>query len=168
MPWVYILECSDKSFYTGSTWDLPHRFKEHADGKACAHTRRRRPVKLAWAQEFERIDDAYVVEHQIKGWSRQKKIALIEGTLELLPHLSSEGMTASRRPLTAGARRRVELNTVSIEEGRILEGHHAGFDPSPLDAVTKQTQRSWKPRSQRFSRLRNGAELVPEQSSPEV
>ena len=47
-----------------------------------------RPVVLAWAQECEHIEDAFVLEHKIKGWRRDKKLALIEGRLKDLPALS--------------------------------------------------------------------------------
>ncbi len=43
---------------------------------------------VAWAQECEHIEDAFVLEHKIKGWRRDKKLALIEGRLQDLPALS--------------------------------------------------------------------------------
>ncbi|NYE36453.1 putative GIY-YIG superfamily endonuclease [Nocardioides cavernae] len=46
MPHVYILQCSDGSFYVGSTWDLERRVSEHNLGLGAAYTRRRRPVTL--------------------------------------------------------------------------------------------------------------------------
>lgn len=91
MPWVYILECRDKSFYVGSTVELVHRFGQHLRGEV-AYTRRRRPLLLAWLQEFERVDDAFVVEHQLKGWGRKKRLALIEGRFDLLHRLSTSGV----------------------------------------------------------------------------
>jgi putative endonuclease len=56
-----------------------------------AFTKSRRPVVLAWAQECEHIDDAYVLEHKIKGWRREKKLALIKGSYSDLPRLSRSG-----------------------------------------------------------------------------
>ncbi len=58
MPWTYILECSDGSFYVGSTRHLERRLFEHDEGLGAAYTKRRRPVRLVWAADFERIDDA--------------------------------------------------------------------------------------------------------------
>jgi predicted GIY-YIG superfamily endonuclease len=63
MPWVYILRCADDSFYVGSTRDLESRLQQHATGGGDAYTRSRRPLELAWAQECEHIEDAYVLEH---------------------------------------------------------------------------------------------------------
>jgi hypothetical protein len=46
------------------------------------------PVSLVWAEEFETISEAFAIEHQIKGWRRAKKEALIRGRFELLPELA--------------------------------------------------------------------------------
>ena len=74
MPYAYIVECADGSFYVGSTWDLERRIFEHNEGVGAAYTRRRRrrPVRLVWAGEFERIDEALSMEKRIQGWSRAK------------------------------------------------------------------------------------------------
>ncbi|WP_130176630.1 GIY-YIG nuclease family protein [Cryobacterium sp. SO1] len=89
MPFMYILECADGSFYVGSTWDLERRLAQHntAD-QGAAYTRRRRPVRLVYCEQSESIADAYAREKQIQGWSRAKRIALIEGRLGDLPGLS--------------------------------------------------------------------------------
>jgi putative endonuclease len=76
--YVYILECSDGSFYTGSTIDLDKRIKEHEDGKGANHTKKRLPIILIYFEKFTRIDEAFYREKQIQGWSRNKKTALIE------------------------------------------------------------------------------------------
>ena len=75
---VYILECSDGSFYTGSTVDLELRITQHQKGFGANHTKKRLPVKLVYYETFQRIDDAFYREKQIQGWSRNKKLALIE------------------------------------------------------------------------------------------
>jgi putative endonuclease len=62
-----------------------------AIGCAEAYTKTRRPFSLVWAQECDHIEDAYVPEHKIKGWRREKKIALIEGRFGDLPRLSRAG-----------------------------------------------------------------------------
>src|ERR1700712_1795784 len=95
MPWTYILRCADGSFYVGSARDLDNRMTQHAAGTADSYTESRRPVTLVWAHESERIDEAYVLERKIKGWRREKRIALIEGRFADLPGLSSSG---SHRP----------------------------------------------------------------------
>ncbi|PKH42125.1 putative endonuclease [Nocardioides alpinus] len=88
MAWTYILECSDGSFYVGSTVHLEQRLYQHQEGLGAAYTKRRRPVKLVWAADFARVDEAYFYEKQIQGWSRAKRIALIEGREEDLPELA--------------------------------------------------------------------------------
>lgn len=85
---VYILECSDSSYYTGSTIDIEKRLNEHQDGKAANHTKKNLPVRLVYVEEFQRIDDAFYREKQIQGWSRKKKEALINGKHNMLPELS--------------------------------------------------------------------------------
>jgi putative endonuclease len=85
---VYILLCADGSFYTGSTNDLERRMLEHQNGEGANHTRKRLPVELVYTEEYDRIDEAYYRERQIHGWSRDKKIALIEGRNEDLPELA--------------------------------------------------------------------------------
>ncbi len=77
MPHMYILECSDKSFYVGSTVNIERRLWEHQNGLGAVYTKKRLPVKLVFAEEFERIDEAFALEKQVQNWSRKKRIALI-------------------------------------------------------------------------------------------
>ena len=97
MPWVYILQCRDDSYYVGSTVDLERRVWEHQEGLGAAYTRRRRPVRLVWSASYARIDEAFAFEKQIQGWSRQKRRALIEGRMEDLGWLASRGYAAQKR-----------------------------------------------------------------------
>ena len=85
MAYVYILKCSDGSFYTGSTTDLDRRLAEHEFGEGGAYTRRRRPVELVWWSESASLAEAYGWERRIHGWSRAKKLLLIEGRYDELP-----------------------------------------------------------------------------------
>ena len=85
---MYILECSDGSYYTGSTKYLDVRFLQHQNGEGANYTKTRLPVKLVYHEEFQRIDEAFYREKQVQGWSRKKKQALINGHYELLPKLS--------------------------------------------------------------------------------
>jgi putative endonuclease len=84
---MYILRCHDASLYVGSTIDLLRRMGQHADGLV-AYTRRRRPLELAYWEEFTRIDDAFAREKQVQGWGRAKRLALIDGFPGDLPALS--------------------------------------------------------------------------------
>jgi len=85
---VYILHCSDGSYYTGLTEDLEIRLVQHQAGEVPGYTKSRRPVKLVFSDEFSSMDDAINRERQIKGWSRSKKEALIAGDWEGLAELS--------------------------------------------------------------------------------
>jgi len=82
MYYVYILRCSDDSYYVGSTHDLEYRLEEHLAGTYPGYTSHRLPVELMWSSEFPTEHDAFLTERQIKGWSRAKKEALIRGNLE--------------------------------------------------------------------------------------
>jgi putative endonuclease len=92
--WVYILECSDGSFYVGSTVHLEHRLWEHNAGLGAAYTRHRLPVRLLWSAHYERIDEAFAFEKQVQGWSRRKRRALIEGRLGDLGWMGSRSYQA--------------------------------------------------------------------------
>jgi putative endonuclease len=85
---MYILECADGSYYTGSTGNLEIRLAQHQAGKGANHTKKRLPVKLVYFEEFDRIDEAFYREKQVQGWSRRKKEALINGEFDKLPKLS--------------------------------------------------------------------------------
>jgi len=87
--YVYILECSDGSYYTGHTDDIDQRVSEHKLGsiKKC-YTYMRRPVKVVYVAEFPTRDEAFTAERQIKGWCRRKKQALINNECYLLKYLS--------------------------------------------------------------------------------
>ncbi len=75
--WMYILRCSDDSYYTGSTNNLELRLTQHQKGEGANHTKKRLPVELIYFEEYERIDLAFYREKQVQGWSRKKKEALI-------------------------------------------------------------------------------------------
>ena len=90
MAFTYIVQCSDGTYYVGSTHDLEHRMWQHNDSvEGAAYTRRRRPVQLVWSHEFEHIGAAFAFEKQVQGWSRAKREALIRGEFDALPDLAS-------------------------------------------------------------------------------
>ncbi|HLB94174.1 MAG TPA: GIY-YIG nuclease family protein, partial [Candidatus Babeliales bacterium] len=76
---VYILKCSDGSYYTGHTDDLEKRLSEHQNNFYPCYTSKKLPVKLVYSQSFDSRDDAFISERKIKNWSRCKKEALIRG-----------------------------------------------------------------------------------------
>ena len=95
MPYMYILRCSDGSYYTGSTVDIERRLAEHQEGLGAEYTKHRRPVTIAFAQWHERVDDAFESEKRVQGWSRAKKEALMRGDDAVIQRLS-------RRPRSGG------------------------------------------------------------------
>ncbi|TLY29653.1 MAG: GIY-YIG nuclease family protein [Nitrospirae bacterium] len=87
--YVYLLRCSDNSFYVGSTLDLKGRVKAHNQGRGAAYTFRRRPVRLVYSEAFQSEAEPVARERQVKGWSRGKKEALVAGDLQRLKRLSA-------------------------------------------------------------------------------
>ena len=85
---VYILKCSDGSYYTGVTNDPERRFAEHQQGQCDGYTRSRRPVEMVWISEEMDILSAIENEKRIKGWRREKKEAIINDEWDKLPGLS--------------------------------------------------------------------------------
>jgi len=86
--YMYILECSDGSYYIGRTTDLELRLQQHQSGEGANHTKKRLPVTLVYYEVYSRIDEAFYREKQVQGWSRKKKEALINGNPELFPQLA--------------------------------------------------------------------------------
>jgi len=86
--YLYILECNDGTYYTGSTKNLEKRLQEHASSLGANYTKKKLPVKLVYFEEYTRIDEAFFREKQIQGWSHSKKKALIEGRNNDLPNLA--------------------------------------------------------------------------------
>ena len=91
LSYVYILLCSDNTYYVGVTSNLEKRIEEHILGKYYeSYTHRRRPVQLVYYTSFTDIVIAIEYEKKIKKWSKQKKLALIEGRYGDLPNLSKK------------------------------------------------------------------------------
>ena len=79
MYFLYILKCSDQTFYTGITTNIERRIKEHNNSKLGAkYTKVRRPVKLVYSKEFENRSFASIEEARIKKLSRVQKIEFIK------------------------------------------------------------------------------------------
>jgi predicted GIY-YIG superfamily endonuclease len=86
--YVYILECSDGTYYTGHTDNLDQRMAQHTDGTGSRYTSKRRPLNLLWATDCQTREEAWELERRLHGWSRAKKQALMRGDFEALPDLS--------------------------------------------------------------------------------
>ncbi len=76
---TYIVECSDKTYYTGYTNDLEKRVKRHNQGLASKYTRARLPVTLVWKKEYRQFKSAFKTEIIIKQLTRLQKEALVRG-----------------------------------------------------------------------------------------
>ncbi len=95
---VYLLRCADGSFYCGTAHkSLEARVNEHNAGALAGYTATRRPVELVWHQAFQRATDAIAMERRIKGWSRRKKIALIEGDRDGLKRAARKDFSCEER-----------------------------------------------------------------------
>ena len=86
--YVYILRCSDGSYYTGHTDNLESRLAAHQSGRFGGYTHTRLPVTLVFTQEFPTREEALASERRIKGWSRAKKETLMAGDWGRLAHWS--------------------------------------------------------------------------------
>jgi putative endonuclease len=88
--YVYILQCSDESYYTGVTNNIYRRLSEHNSGlHPESYTATRRPLELVFVQKFKYINQAIAFEKQVKGWSRKKKEAIIQDNWEALKELAA-------------------------------------------------------------------------------
>ena len=86
---MYILECSDKSYYTGVTNNLEKRIGEHNSGyDSKSYRYNRRPVVLKFSQQFHDIIQTIALEKQIKEWTRKKKEAFMNEQWQELIKLS--------------------------------------------------------------------------------
>ena len=78
--YVYIVECADRSLYTGITTDVQRRLSEHnSSSKSAKYTRSRRPVILVWSKQVRNRSEASIEEARIKRLSRKQKLELIQG-----------------------------------------------------------------------------------------
>ncbi len=84
---VYLLRCSDGSYYCGQTDDIENRLQQHYAGEI-GYTSTRKPVVLVWQGEFDTRVGAIAFERQLKGWSRAKKEALIAGDWDRIQQLA--------------------------------------------------------------------------------
>ena len=116
--YVYILRCSDDSYYTGHTDNVESRVHKHDAGEVDSYTRSRRPVRLVFSQEFPTREEALAAERQIKGWRRAKKEAIIAGRWDLLGALSVSALTP--RPASSFELRTLDSRVVSLSNHEVL------------------------------------------------
>lgn len=77
--YVYIVECSDGTYYTGYSTDVDRRVKQHNNGNGAKYTASRRPVELVYVEKYIDQSDAMSREYEIKQFSRRKKERLVDG-----------------------------------------------------------------------------------------
>ena len=118
MFFVYLLRCSDNSYYCGQTDSVDSRLQQHQEGKI-GYTSTRKPVELVWQGEFETRAGAIEFEQQIKGWSRAKKEALIRGDWEGIKQLAK-----SNNPVRAELVEALENPSISSGRTAIKERGH--------------------------------------------
>lgn len=118
--YVYMLKCSDGSYYTGHTDNIEARISQHKQGliKNC-YTSTRLPVELVFHQDFGSRDEAFAAERKIKGWSRQKKEALIKKDWQLISLLAKKhfhnNFLGNPHPSIRAAKRRTQDERVEEE-----------------------------------------------------
>ncbi|ELZ57927.1 MULTISPECIES: GIY-YIG nuclease family protein [unclassified Haloferax] len=78
MHFVYVIECTDGSLYTGYTTDVERRVAEHDAGEGAKYTRGRTPVELVHVEEFDSKSAAMSREYEIKQLRRREKLRLVE------------------------------------------------------------------------------------------
>jgi len=77
MHYVYVVECSDGTLYTGYTTDVDRRIAEHNSGEGAKYTRGRTPVRLVHTEEYGTRSEAMSREAEIKSMSRGEKEELL-------------------------------------------------------------------------------------------
>jgi putative endonuclease len=91
--YVYVLKCSDDSYYTGHTDNLELRLSQHQSGSFKGYTTTRLPVRLVYQKDFVTREEALSVERQIKGWSRAKKEAMMREDWAMVSNLAKNRQT---------------------------------------------------------------------------
>ncbi len=82
MNYVYILECSDGSWYTGWTNNIYKRYKAHQSGHGAKYTRSHYPMRIIHLETYEDATEARKREYAIKHMSRKEKEKLVSGQLK--------------------------------------------------------------------------------------
>ena len=125
---MYILECVDGTYYTGSTIDLERRLEQHQNGEGANYTQKRLPVKLVYFEEFGRIDDAFYREKQVQGWSRAKKEALIDNNPGLLHDLAEcKNDSHFTNAVFDSAQSAKTIRSLSVVETNVVETNNTAF-----------------------------------------
>jgi putative endonuclease len=121
--YVYIVRCSDGSFYTGITNSVARRLLQHNEGWDCgSYTFSRRPVELVYSAEFREVTDAISWEKTLKRWSKKKKEALVRGEWRQLYFLAKNASRKIIDPLRKRMRDACCSVTSKVEEVKQCHG----------------------------------------------
>jgi putative endonuclease len=85
MYYLYLIECKDKSIYTGITTDVDRRFAEHKNKTGGRYTRAHAVKKVLYTEMHKNRSGASKREAEIKRWPRSKKLALAKGSIIIEP-----------------------------------------------------------------------------------
>lgn len=88
--YVYLLRCSDGSYYVGHTDNIEVRMAQHQAAAVAGFTSKRLPVELLKTESFGTREEALAAEQQLKGWTRRKKEAWLAGNFEELRRLAKK------------------------------------------------------------------------------
>ena len=127
MFWAYMLRCADGSFYCGHTDNLEARVAAHMSGEGSEFTNARLPVDLVWSEEFATREEALGAERTVKGWSRDKKVALVRGDWAATQRLARR-RRSFETPQTASSApqdERFSHSTVRAEENAKPKAEHS-------------------------------------------
>jgi putative endonuclease len=134
--YVYLLECRDASLYCGSTrQEMETRLSEHQNGHfKDSYTHKRRPVTLLWCEHFPNITDAIACERQIKGWSRAKKLAMIDQNWAEVSRLSQNAERRDLSPSTLTLRQaQGEVEGVGARQETVTSPVDLTLSPEPVE-----------------------------------
>ena len=95
--YVYIMASRSRTLYVGVTNDLERRVAEHKRGQLPGFTSRYRVSRLVYFEATENVESAIAREKEIKGWRREKKVALIESSNPTWEDLSAEWLGGEGR-----------------------------------------------------------------------
>ena len=138
---VYLLRCSDGSYYAGQTGDLDARMLQHAAGQI-GYTSTRKPVELVWQGEFETREAAIAFEQQIKGWSRAKKEALMAGDWDRIKELAKSNPSVPSNSKSSVRPEQPVLSPVEGTEGlRQAQPERSGLVDAIIETGPASQQR---------------------------
>jgi len=129
--YMYILECSDGTYYTGSTINLEQRLFQHQNGVGANYTKKRLPVNLVYFEEHARIDEAFYREKQVQNWSHAKKKALVESdkiSLHVLSECQNESHSRNA-PLDSARGADTEVLKSPLSSGVETSGYRSAKVP---------------------------------------